>query len=97
LAAFGGELTPSARVSYVDKQWVTFMQAPYNLLASRTLVDFRLDYQPVDADWSVQGFVTNLLGRKYASTLGSAAGNGFYGNAMLGAPRQFGVSVNYRF
>lgn len=97
IGALGGTITPSVRVAYTDKQWVTFLQAPYNLLDARTLVDVRVAYEPTGGRWRAEAFMTNALDETYAATLGSGAGNGFYGNAMLGPPRQAGVSLNYRF
>jgi outer membrane receptor protein involved in Fe transport len=45
--------------------------------------------------WEVQGYVRNATDKRYIATAqGGATAPGTY---LLGAPRQFGVRLSYRF
>lgn len=89
-----GFIVPSVRVSHVSGQYVTFFQAPYHLIPTRTLVDARLSFEPNDS-WKVTAYVTNLFDETYVATAsGTTNGIGEFG---LGAPREFGVTLGFNF
>jgi iron complex outermembrane receptor protein len=60
---------------------------------SYTLVDSSVTYSDVDKHWNVSLFGKNLGDKEYAYW-GSSAGGG---NAFLGAPRTYGLRVNYKY
>lgn len=89
-----GTLTPSARITYQGAQWVNFLQADYNRIPSRTLVGGRLTYK-AENNWSLTLYAENLLNDDYIATVNQDTdGVGAY---ILGQPREFGVSLSYRF
>lgn len=92
----GGTLTPSLRVVRMGSQWANFAQAPYNLIPGRTTLDLRLLFAS-NQSWQAEGFVTNLLDEVYANVVSSGVGYGNAGNYQLGAPREMGVTLRYRF
>lgn len=60
---------------------------------SYTLWDGSVSYSDIDKHWNVSLFGKNLNNTEYAYW-GSAAGGG---NAFLGAPRTYGLRVNYKY
>ncbi len=89
-----GMLTPSVRVTYQGAQWVNYLQASYNRIPSRTLVSARLTYES-DSDWSLSIYADNLLNKDYIATV-EQSNNGI-GSYVLGQPREFGVTLGYKF
>lgn len=89
-----GTITPSARVTRQSAQWVNFFQAAYNRIPARTLVSARLTYQ-AKHNWSVAAYANNLLDENYIATVDqSTNGTGSY---VLGQPREYGVTMSYKF
>lgn len=91
-----GQLTPRLQANYMSKQWATFFQDPVlTKVPSRTVVDFRLTYEPMDS-LSLEGYVTNLLDKTYIAVQVQEASSAS-GGYIYGAPRQFGGRVVYKF
>ena len=86
-----GTLTPRGDVSYMGEQWATFFEAPEDKLSARTLINLHLTYQ--HADWTVQGYATNVANKVYVSGFSFDFGNNYF----LLPPRQFGLRLTRRF
>jgi len=103
-----GTLTPRLQASYLDSQWATFFQTPYqptpttyfdpNVLTkvpSRTVVDLRLTYAPME-QLQLEVFVNNVLDETYIAVQVQEASSAS-GGYLYGAPRQIGGRIKYSF
>ncbi len=100
-----GRLTPRIQYQYQASQYTNIVYTiplsfPFANLSDVVIpghgtADVRLTYDS-DANWSVQGYVTNITNRVYISnamlSVGSAAPGFSYG-----PPRQFGADFSYHF
>lgn len=92
-----GVLTPRLQYSHVDAQWIGLYHASQDFFPGHDVLDFRLAYK-ADQSWRVEGFVTNLTDELYVVGVASGPNTTPYINGMaLGAPRQYGVRVQYDF
>jgi iron complex outermembrane receptor protein len=103
-----GTLTPRLQASYIDSQWATFFQTPYQptpttsfnpdvltKVPSHTVVDFRLTYVPIK-QLQLEAFVSNLLDETYIAVQVQEASSAS-GGYLYGAPRQIGGRIKYSF
>jgi iron complex outermembrane recepter protein len=93
----GGVLTPRLQYSHVGDQWVQLYHASQDFLPGHDRLDFRLSWQARE-HWRLEGFLTNLTDELYVA--GVAAGpvaTPYINSLALGAPRQYGVRVQYEF
>ncbi|MCA6299278.1 MAG: TonB-dependent receptor [Phenylobacterium sp.] len=61
------------------------------------LVNLRVSYQPTDANWKVEGFVSNLLDQEYIKDAGNTGGAFGIPTFIAGEPRYFGASFSIRY
>ena len=90
----GALLTPRIQWTYQGGQWTSFFDAPQQYLPAYSLGSVRLTYEPNKA-WRLEGFVTNLTDRVYLTQ--STGNTPAQQVGQFGAPRQYGVLVNYTF
>jgi len=88
----GATLVPRIGWRYQGAQWTGLFHAPQSRLPSYSLGDFRLRYNPND-NWYIEGYVLNFTDKLYAINIG---GN-YPGMVEFGAPRQVGITLQYRF
>ena len=93
-----GTLTPRLQYAYVAQQWVSLYHASQDSMPAHHTFDFRLTYQAPE-HWRVEGFVTNFTNELYIAGVvpGANAGNASAGGVELGAPRQFGMRIQYTY
>lgn len=86
-----GKLTPRVNWGYVSSQFTNLFYNPVtDKLAARGLLSAQLTY--ATDNWSVQVFGTNLTDKEYVSGQYNNFANEFYG-----APREYGVRLDYKF
>ncbi|MFM1886273.1 MAG: hypothetical protein RL026_1430 [Pseudomonadota bacterium] len=90
----GGKLVPSARVSHQDEYYTNYFHYPQNLTPGKTLLDLALTYES-DKNWRLEAYARNATDKDYISR--TQAGSDALGSYLLGAPRQLGVKLGYRF
>lgn len=66
-------------------------QDPYGL------VNLRVSYQPTNANWKVEGFVSNLLDQEYIKDAGNTGGAFGIPTFIAGEPRYFGASFSLKY
>ncbi len=66
-------------------------QDPYGL------VNLRVSYQPTNANWKVEGFVSNLLDQEYIKDAGNTGGAFGIPTFIAGEPRYFGASFSIKY
>ena len=66
-------------------------QDPYGL------VNLRISYQPTNANWKVEGFVSNLLDQEYIKDAGNTGGAFGIPTFIAGEPRYFGASFAIKY
>jgi len=87
----GAELTPRLNYAWIGEQWTNLIyDESTDLLASRGLLSATLTYQ-MD-EWKIQAYGKNLANKEYVS--GQMLNNN---TEFYGAPRTFGIDVNYQF
>lgn len=93
-----GTLTPRLQWAYVSQQWVSLYHASQDSMPAHHTFDARLTYQAPE-HWRVEGFVTNLTNELYVAGVvaGANASNASAGGVNLGAPRQFGMRLQYTY
>ncbi len=93
-----GVLTPRLQYAYISQQWVSLFHASQDSMPEHHTFDFRLAYKGPE-HWRVEGFVTNLTNALYVAGVVPAANaaNASGGAVNLGAPRQFGMRVQYTY
>ena len=94
-----GVLTPRFQYSYIGEQWASLYHASQDYLPAHHQIDLRLTYSAQE-HWRVEGFVTNVTDELYISGVTPAAptvANPAPGTVSLGAPRQFGMRVQYTY
>jgi iron complex outermembrane receptor protein len=90
----GSSLTPRLQWVYTGQQWTNFLQAEQHDLPSSSHGSFRLGYDS-GAAWKADIYVTNLTDRL---NMANRSGNSpAMGRVLWGAPRQYGVLLNYTF
>ena len=60
------------------------------------LVNLRLAYQPADANWTAEAFVSNVTGQKYIKDAGNTGDSFGIPTFIAGEPRFYGVSFTLR-
>jgi iron complex outermembrane receptor protein len=91
--ASGATLTPRIQWTYQGGQYTSFFDAPQQYLPAYALGSARLTY--ATKKWQMDGFVTNLIDRLYLSN--TSGGTPATQNGTFGAPRQYGLSLQYSF
>ncbi|MFZ4067590.1 MAG: TonB-dependent receptor [Phenylobacterium sp.] len=66
-------------------------QDPYGL------VNVRVSYQPTNANWKVEGFVSNLLDQEYIKDAGNTGGAFGIPTFIAGEPRYFGAAFSIKY
>ncbi len=89
-----GTLTPTLRVSHQDSYYTNYNHFLYNLTPSKKVADASVSYE-ADDNWRLEAYVRNLTGKDYISR--ANGGVDAIGQYLLGAPRQIGVKLDYRF
>lgn len=89
-----GELTPSLRIDYVGAQWVSFLHAPYQRIPEHTLLHARVTYAS-SKRWRLAVYADNLLNENYIANVQNFTDG--VGAFLVGAPREVGVSLGYKF
>ena len=88
-------LTPRVQAAYLDEQYATPFKHLQTRVPSRTVVDARLTFKPMDV-LTIEAFASNLFDREYVAVqlqdASSAAGGYIYG-----PPRQYGARLKYEF
>jgi outer membrane receptor protein involved in Fe transport len=92
--AFGNglTLTPRVDVSHIGEAQAALWSEPWVTLQARTLTNAQVTLEPTSKKWSAVLWVTNASDKHYVA--------GIQNNATLyyaGAPRQYGLRVNYSF
>jgi iron complex outermembrane receptor protein len=88
----GATLVPRISWRYQGAVWTNFFQAPHHRTPSYSVGDIRLRYNP-NANWYVEGYVTNFTDKLYVSN----SVGGYPGTIYFGPPMQFGITAMYRF
>jgi len=88
----GLTLTPRVDVSHIGEAQAALWSEPWVTLQARTLTNAQLTLEPTSKKWAAVLWVTNASDKHYVA--------GIQNNATLyyaGAPRQYGLRVNYSF
>jgi iron complex outermembrane receptor protein len=96
----GGELSIRGDYAYKDKQYFTQFNRDAVAQDGYGLLGLRANYRTADDRWSVTAYVDNATDKDYYSTVlesGIAPAGGLVPQAVMGAPRTFGVSVKVGF
>ncbi|MBT78858.1 MAG: hypothetical protein CL587_00505 [Alteromonadaceae bacterium] len=89
--SYGALLTPRLNYAWIDEQWTNLIYDPEtDLLADRGLLSAMVTYET--GNWRVNAWGRNLTGEEYVSGQQLSNNTEFYG-----APRTFGIDVNYTF
>jgi iron complex outermembrane receptor protein len=89
-----GTLEPRVTYSHTDKQYGSIFQTnSYWLMGARNL--WGADLQYTSGPWLVDAYGTNLTDETYISGYYGAGGN--LNDVFYGAPRQYGLRLNYTF
>ena len=89
-----GTFEPRVSFSHTDKQYASIFQTDnYYALAARNLWGADLDYSA--GPWLVDAYATNLTNETYIAGYYGAGGNN--NDVFYGAPRQYGLRLNYTF
>ena len=91
-----GTLTPRLQYSHTDEQWARLFHASQDYVPARSLLDFRLTYRAPE-HWRVEGFVTNVTDELYVAGVIAGTSQPDASSLALGAPRQFGVRIQYNY
>ena len=87
----GALLTPRLNYAWIDEQWTNLIYDPEtDLLADRGLLSAMVTYET--GNWRVNAWGRNLTDEEYVSGQQLSNNTEFYG-----APRTFGIDVNYTF
>ncbi len=95
-----GEVTLRGDYAYKDKQYFTQFNRDAVSQDSYGLLNLRAGYRAADDVWSLTVFADNVTDEDYYSTVlesGVPAPGGLVPQAVLGAPRTYGVSFQYNF
>jgi iron complex outermembrane receptor protein len=88
-------LTPRVQMSYMDEQYATPFKYAATRVPSRTVVDARLTFKPLE-NLTIEAFCTNLFDRTYIAVQLQDASSA-QGGIIYGAPRQYGARLKYEF
>jgi iron complex outermembrane recepter protein len=98
--ASGGAVTVRADYAYKGKQYFTQFNREQVSQDSYGLVNLRVGYRSPDDVWGVTLWGDNLADEDYFSTVlesGVPPPGGLVPQAVMGAPRTYGVTFNYNF
>lgn len=88
-------LTPRIQAAYMDEQYATPFKHPQTRVPSRTVVDARLTFKPMEA-LTIEAFATNLFDKEYIAVQVQDASSAT-GGYIFGPPRQYGARLKYEF
>lgn len=91
-----GDLVFGADASYRSRSLPQFNPAPESAVGDYTLINARVSFAPVDDRWRVTLYGKNLTDKLYRS-YAQTAGTGDVTVAWFGRPREYGLSLEYRF
>jgi iron complex outermembrane receptor protein len=91
-----GTLDLQFNANYKSHQFFDISNDPYTTQGGYWIENARVAYQFDDSHWEVAGFVRNLSDQKYYLDAFDLSFVGFI-QGITGAPRTFGVEVNYRY
>jgi iron complex outermembrane recepter protein len=95
----GSRITPRLDATYQSKVFSDDVNnTPDAIIASRTLLNGRIQWESADGKWSVAGLGTNLTNKEYYISLFDlrAFGEGME-TGQPGAPREWAVNLHYKF
>lgn len=92
-----GTITPRIDWSYQSSFYYQAVNNPFNLIPGRSLFNARLTWASADDAWQVAASVTNLTGKFYYVGTSENAANFGLATAIVGRPREWGLSVKRRF
>jgi iron complex outermembrane receptor protein len=84
-----GSLTPRIDFSHISGQFMTVQGLAADYIPAHSLLNASLTYS--QGAWTLQAYGTNLTNKTYI--VGQIYGPGYF----LGRPRQYGVSLGYKF
>jgi iron complex outermembrane receptor protein len=96
----GGEVSLRGDYSYKDKQYFTQFNREAVSQPAYGLLSLRAGWRSADDKWAVTAYVDNVADEDYYLTVlesGIAPSPGLVPQAVMGAPRTFGVSVRVGF
>ena len=94
----GGTLTPRIDASFQDEVYANAVNAPTNLIEDYTLVNARVTWQSVNAQWQLALEGTNLTDEYYYVTLFDLSSNAAgYIHGQPSRPREWAVTVKRSF
>ena len=95
--AFGGVLRPRVDVSYRSAAFMNAANTPSLRQPAYALVNASVRYESANERWGVTVFGENLTDRTYINGGFADLTDQGYAEAQIGRPREWGVSVNYRY
>jgi iron complex outermembrane recepter protein len=96
----GGEISLRGDYSYKDKQYFTQFNREAVSQPAYSLLGLRAGWRSADDKWGLSAYVDNVTDEDYYSTVlesGIAPSPGLVPQAVMGAPRTYGVSVRVGF
>lgn len=91
-----GSLIPRWDVDYQSEMFADAVNANTGIIPTRTLHNARLTWRPADADWELALFAKNITNKYYFMSYFDRIST--YGTVGVpNRPREFGVSLKYRF
>ena len=90
-----GQITTTALYTYTSAKFTNFTDLPQERVGSINLVNGTIGWSPDGERWSAGLFGRNIFNEKYYGQ--KLYLPGVAGLASLGAPREYGVDLKYRF
>lgn len=91
-----GIVTTMLSAAYKDDIFFSTANDPLASQEAHTLVNARVGYVSESGSWEVALFGNNLTDKEYKVNVGDLTDFGFY-SRILGAPRSFGIELNYNY
>jgi iron complex outermembrane receptor protein len=92
-----GELTPRIGLSYRSEVYMNAINTPSLLQDDYTLVNASIGYQTQSGRWRFTLFGTNLADEEYINGGFADLQDQGYAEVAVGRPREYGVTVDYRY
>ena len=94
--ADSGTLTPNVNYNYRSGAYTQPNNTVASYMQGYGLLSARLQYVPLQGNWDVSVFGTNLLDKRYVISAGDSTGSGIIVH-LYGAPIEYGVSFAVHF
>lgn len=91
----GGESNFFLQVTHAGSKYSNYTALPQEKIESVTLLNGSVSWEPFDGAWKVGVYGRNLTNKKYFSQ--KIWTHPSFGIAAMGAPREVGVDLNYRW